>query len=90
MKPADILSEAARLEQLAEEAAELAQAAAKLARHRRGENPTCRSEEELICNLEEELTDVFVAAMELPYRPQKEIELAKRKRWEERLTEVKE
>lgn len=90
MRPADVLSEPARLEQLAEEAAELAHAALKLARFRRGENPTGRCEVELICDLEEELTDVFVAAMELPYRPMKEVELGKRKRWEKRLARAME
>lgn len=85
MKISETLGEAALLEQLAEEAAELSQAALKLARYRRGENPVCRSEPELICSLEEELTDVLVAVSMLPYRPDKNIELAKRKRWEQRL-----
>lgn len=52
------LGEPAILEQLAEECSELAQAALKLARLERGENPTPKSEEECVENLLEELGDV--------------------------------
>lgn len=45
-------------EQLAEEAAELAQAANKMARVLRGTNPTPKTEEEARNNLIEEYTDV--------------------------------
>lgn len=52
------LGEPALLEQLAEECSELAQAALKLARKERGENPTPKTEEECVENLLEELGDV--------------------------------
>ena len=52
------LEEPAMLEQLAEECSELAQAALKLARLERGENPTPKTEEECVENLLEELGDV--------------------------------
>lgn len=52
------LGEPALLEQLAEECSELAQAALKLARLERGENPTPKTEEECVENLLEELGDV--------------------------------
>nr|DAQ81087.1 MAG TPA: triphosphate pyrophosphohydrolase [Caudoviricetes sp.] len=52
------LGEPALLEQLAEECSELAQAALKMARLERGENPTPKTEEECVENLLEELGDV--------------------------------
>lgn len=52
------LGEPALLEQLAEECAELAQAALKMARLERGENPTPKTEEECVQALLEELGDV--------------------------------
>lgn len=52
------LGEPALLEQLAEECSELAQAALKLARLERGENPTPKTEEECIAALKEEMADV--------------------------------
>lgn len=52
------LGEPALLEQLAEECSELAQAALKLARKERGENPTPKTEEKCVENLLEELGDV--------------------------------
>lgn len=52
------LGEPALLEQLAEECSELAQAALKMARLERGENPTPKTEEECVKNLLEELGDV--------------------------------
>ena len=48
----------ALLEQLAEECGELTQAALKLARLRRGENPTPKTEQECITDLIEEIADV--------------------------------
>ena len=48
-----------RLEQLAEEAAELTQAALKLARKYRGESPTPKTKEECIRKLHEETADVM-------------------------------
>ena len=55
----------AMLEQLAEEAAELSQAALKLARVLRGENPTPVTRKEANKKLMEEYTDVKQCAMEL-------------------------
>lgn len=54
------LSKAAVLEQMAEEAAELAQAALKLARIYRGENPTPNTEDAAVGLLNEEMSDVMV------------------------------
>lgn len=51
------------LEQLAEEAAELSQAALKLARVLRGENPTTVTRKEARKHLTEEYTDVFSALL---------------------------
>lgn len=53
------------LEQLAEEAAELAQAALKLARIDRDENPTPVTSEQAQKNLIEEYTDVIMCTSEL-------------------------
>lgn len=55
----------ALVEQLAEEASELAQAALKVARIARRENPTPVSIEEGARQLEEEYTDVIQCAIEL-------------------------
>ena len=57
---AEKLSKAAVLEQMAEEAAELAQAALKLARILRGENPTPVSEADAALQLNGEMADVEV------------------------------
>lgn len=54
------LGRAAVLEQLAEEAAEIAQAALKMARIIRGENPTPKKAREAAEELEEEIADVLV------------------------------
>lgn len=85
----------ATLEQLAEECCELGQAALKLARKLRGENPTPKSEVECRNALREEMADVLVCmeALSLAGVTTKEAvdEIAdeKRKRWSERLKEVK-
>ena len=55
----------AMLEQLAEEASELAQACLKLARKERGENPTPKTKAECERELIEEFTDVIQCAREL-------------------------
>jgi len=86
MRPSDILDKRDLLLQLAEEAAELSQAAAKFARELYGNNPTCRTEEELTRALEEELADVLVVVAELPFRPDWDVVRAKQKRWIERIT----
>lgn len=58
----DQIGEAAALEQLAEEATELAHAALKLARITRGENPTPVGRSEALDALIEELGDVRLCA----------------------------
>lgn len=62
MRIIETIGTEAVLEQLAEESAELAQAALKLARKMRGVNPTPKEEEEDECwdNLIEEMADVQV------------------------------
>ena len=54
----EIIGRPAMLEQLAEEASELAKAALKLARIERDENPTPVTKDEAEMNLTEEYTDV--------------------------------
>ena len=84
------LSEAAKLEQLAEEASELAQAALKLARIYRKENPTPVFEKEALENLNEEVADVALCVQVLSnienYKIRR-IMNRKYKRWLERLGE---
>lgn len=58
----DQIGEAAALEQLAEEATELAHAALKLARITRGENPTPVNRKKALNALIEELGDVRLCA----------------------------
>lgn len=83
------LSESARLEQLAEEASELAHAALKLARILRGENPTPMPEEAARKNLTEEIADVMVTVDSLmDTRMLRDIGThctEKKDRWEQRL-----
>lgn len=83
------LSEPVRLEQLAEECSELAQAALKLARIRRGENPTPVVESAAADALLEEIADVLVC-MDAVIRPVdfRDVErycTEKKQRWEARL-----
>lgn len=54
----DEMGEAATLELLAEECTELAQAALKMARKKRGENPTPVSSKKCVLQLLEEIADV--------------------------------
>ena len=81
------IGEPACLEQLAEEAAELAQAALKLARIKRGENPTPVDESDAMDNLFEELSDVFLAAYTFGIVPDIDIMSTKRMRWLKRTFE---
>ncbi len=74
-------------EQLAEEAAELAQAACKMARYLRGRNPTPKSYEELLGNLIEELSDMKLVELLLDIYPDANIVERKLARWAERLEE---
>ena len=82
------IGEPAMLEQLAEEAAELAKAALKKARILRGENPTPVTAEKADKDLAEETTDVLICLDELGLKNDPEITREKRerfqKRWEEK------
>ena len=78
------IGEAAMLEQLAEEATELAHAALKLARIERGENPTPVLKEDAMDHLIEEYTDVVQCAEELSLVPNREQIKLKKMRFEER------
>lgn len=78
------LGEPAMLEMLAEELVECAHEALKLARVKRGENPTPRTEKEVRASLREEWTDVVQCAKELSLDVNwNQIEV-KKKRFEER------
>lgn len=82
----DVLSERTLLEQLAEEAAELSQAALKLIRAAGySNNPTPIIEQEAEANLEEELHDVLAVASLLGIINYDDDENPKWKRWAERL-----
>lgn len=81
------IGEPAMLEQLAEEAAELGQAALKLARIMRGENPTPVKEVDAWGNLIEEYTDVALCADELEINVDTTIWDAKMQRFRERWVE---
>ena len=87
------LSEPVRLEQLAEECAELGHAALKLARILRGENPTPVSEAEAREALVREIADVMVCTDALTdTRMLRDIEThctEKKDRWEQRLKQAK-
>lgn len=62
------VSRAALCEQLAEECSELAQAALKLARILRKENPTPLTKAEVLSRMAEEIVDVLVCLEVLGYR----------------------
>lgn len=87
------VSQTSRLMQVAEEAAELIQAAAKLARIKAGDNPAAVSREQAMQNLVEEIADVKIAidALQLddilPNRAVEEVEREKLDRWFERVKE---
>ena len=78
------IGEPAMLEQLAEEASELAKAALKLARKQRRENPTPMTFEECKANLREEYTDVVQCAREMRLIPDEHQIAVKARRFEER------
>lgn len=62
----EMIGTAALPEQLAEESAELAQAALKMARKIRNENPTPKSHTDCVANLQEEIADVELCISVLP------------------------
>lgn len=83
------ISKADLYEQLAEEAAELAQAANKMARVLRGTNPTPKTEMEAYHNVIEEYTDVVnVGTNILDIQPDWLIGDYKLYRWKKRLEEA--
>ena len=76
------------LDQLAEEAAELSHAALKLARIKRGTNPTPVTEEEAVTSLVEELSDLWIITQHvLNIDPDETIVHRKLVRWKERIEE---
>ena len=81
----DKLSTAALYEQLAEEASELAQAALKLSRIYRNENPTPISMLEAVDNLQEEFTDLLLVSDILGLVPNETLKKEKAYRWAGRL-----
>lgn len=81
------IGKSAMLEQLAEEATELAHAALKLARIERGENPTPVLKDAAVSHLIEEYTDVVQCAEELSLAPNREQIKLKKMRFEERWKE---
>lgn len=87
------IGELALLEQLAEECSELAQAALKLARLERGENPTPKTEEECVQALLEEMADVHLCMGVVRDSRSDyildDIEIAKRERWAKRILEAR-
>lgn len=82
------IGRAAMLEQMGEEAAELAQAALKLARVLRAENPTPVTLEEAELNLTAEFTDVQHCAGELKLETDWRQIDAKNRRFKKRMDEM--
>jgi hypothetical protein len=82
-----LIGRPALLDQLAEEASELAQAALKLSRILRGENPTPVTELYANANLKEEFTDVVQCACELGLLPDEDQMKYKNERWHNRIKE---
>ena len=85
------VSERSLLEQLAEEAAELAQAALKYIRtFKDSDNPTPVGEVEALNRIHEEFTDVLLVCDLLGIEKQDDVYLRKLHRWHERLKENEE
>ena len=72
-------------EALAEEASELAQAALKIARIQRNENPTPVDMVDAVKNLNEEVTDVLLCLDVVNVHADQNIAMAKLSRWTQRL-----
>lgn len=81
----EYIGKPAMLEQLAEEATELAHAALKLARIYRAENPTPVTAEQAAASVQEEYTDVIQCAEELGLEVDEDQIIRKQKRFRERL-----
>lgn len=89
-----MLGEPALMEQLAEECSELAQAALKLARLERGENPTPKAKIDCESALMEEIADVHLCIGVISthfecYSKLNDIEISKRERWAQRIREAR-
>lgn len=84
----ELIGKAAVYEQLAEEAAELAQAALKCARILRGENPTPITWSDAYENLVEERMDVLACLDELDVSVDFAIYTKKMERWKNRIQAV--
>lgn len=82
------IGEAAMLELFAEECTEAAQAALKLARIIRGENPTPVTRDFAEANLIEEYTDIRICAKELDLHKDAVAAKAKQERFERRWGEM--
>lgn len=78
-----------RIDQLTEEAAELAAATSKLSRKLRKVNPTPKSLQECIDAVIEEYTDVVIAAESAGFKVDQSIRERKIRRWNERITNEK-
>lgn len=79
------INRSALYEHLAEEASELAQAALKVARIQRGENPCGTEIEEALNNMVEEFTDVMLVAEIIGYEKNESIYIHKIQRWVNRI-----
>ncbi len=85
LKVRERLSEAAILEQMAEECTELAQALLKKARKLRNENYTPKTLDEITASINEEMADVSLCATVLEMHPDYFIKTEKLQRWVSRL-----
>ena len=89
MELIDIIGKPAVLEQLAEECSELSQAALKLSRKYRGENPTPKTEELCLKAVNEEVADVMCCLQQLGgvinWRDVHLTQKQKMERWENRV-----
>lgn len=81
----EMISEAALYEQLAEECVELAHAALKKARKLRNENYTPATLEQIDNNVEEEFTDICLAAEACGIKESHQLLMIKAQRWYDRL-----
>lgn len=83
------IGEEAMWMQLAEEAAELSQVAAKMARYLHGTNPVAKSEVEIRAGIMEEYADVINCARHLAIPINENLIYAKNRRWRQRLGLIK-
>lgn len=81
----DAIGDEAMWLQLAEEASELSQAAAKMARYLHGTNPVAKNEVEIRADIIEEYADVINCAQHLAIPVHKNLIYAKNERWRQRL-----